>query len=350
MAGNSQSSETSKQLRELSRHAILLLQRDLLVPLNDSSRRALDDLREPILNRPLSELSPRVQSFLEVLRKDSAPATPLSIQLETKEGQELSFWVYAARLPGAEASPAVVATFVEYNDGGAWDQDLHHLEQLAGAGIMAASMAHEIRNSLVAGKAFVDLLLEKEPESEMGNLVRRELQRASDLASQMLRLAGPARETHTRFSATRFLDHCLRLIEPQLASRSISLTRRFDATTDWLNGNEQELQQGIVNLLLNALDAMGSGGVLTVATRSVVAKEFVAPQLEIMIEDTGPGIAAENLDRLFEPFFTTKSEGTGLGLAITRRVIERHQGRIRVESPPGHGATFIISLPCSATP
>ena len=94
-----------------------------------------------------------------------------------------------------------------------------------------------------------------------------------------------------------------------------------------------------MNLLLNAVEAMGHGGKLTVVTESTGGK------VKVSIRDTGGGISPENFGHIFDTFFTTKKNGTGLGLAITRRVVEEHEGEIEVESEVGHGSTFIITLP-----
>jgi signal transduction histidine kinase len=98
-----------------------------------------------------------------------------------------------------------------------------------------------------------------------------------------------------------------------------------------------------MNLLLNAVEAVGNNGSLTIATDMVVGADG-ARRLKISIQDTGMGITPDNLAHLFEPFFTTKKNGTGLGLSITRRIVEEHRGVIEVESEPGRGSTFIISL------
>jgi len=96
-----------------------------------------------------------------------------------------------------------------------------------------------------------------------------------------------------------------------------------------------------MNLMLNAVEAVGNNGELTITTRNATE----AGRLDIHIRDSGPGIAAENLPRLFEPFFTTKKNGTGLGLAICQRIVEEHHGRIEVQSKRGQGSTFTITLP-----
>jgi len=165
----------------------------------------------------------------------------------------------------------------------------------------------------------------------------------------MLKFGGPARPELGQVRLHDVLEHSLRLVQPRLEDNQVALTRSFQAVTDTVKGDERQLQQAFVNLLLNALDAMGPNGSLSVAT------ELVPPegadgraQVQVAIKDNGPGIPPEQVGRLFEPFFTTKPNGTGLGLSITRRIILDHQGDIRVESQPGQGTAFNILLPAAA--
>ena len=130
-----------------------------------------------------------------------------------------------------------------------------------------------------------------------------------------------------------------------MESKSITLERSLQAATDLIQGDDYELQQAFVNLVLNALEAMGSDGRLTVTTETVGTNG--APQIRITFNYTGVGIPPENMARLFEPFFTTKPSGTGLGLAITQRLIQEHQGTISVQSTPSQGTTFEIHLPAA---
>jgi signal transduction histidine kinase len=115
------------------------------------------------------------------------------------------------------------------------------------------------------------------------------------------------------------------------------------AARDHINGDERQLRHAIVNLLMNALEAIIGTGQIVVTTEIIEVWE--CPHLRLNITDNGSGIRPEHLPRLFSPFFTTKGEGTGLGLAITRRIIHEHQGAITVESKVGHGTTFQVFLP-----
>ena len=225
-----------------------------------------------------------------------------------------------------------------------FEQNLRRLDRLAGLGTLSASMAHEIKNGMVAIKTFVDLLAQKGQDTELTEVVGRELERINALATQMLRFAAPNRAAFTTVRIHDVLDHSLRLMQHQISGKLISLQRHYKADPDTVRGDDAQLQQALMNLLLNALEAMGTNGVLTVNTETVKG-ERSERQLRINIQDTGVGIAPENLGRLFEPFFTTKTNGTGLGLAISQRIALEHHGSIRVQSEPGKGSRFSLSLP-----
>jgi two-component system sensor histidine kinase HydH len=235
------------------------------------------------------------------------------------------------------------------------EHKLRQLERLADVGTLSASMAHEIRNALVAVRTFTDLLLEKNREAELAVLARREIERIDSIVGRMLKFSGPVRSTPSAINLHETLEHLLRLVQPRLEAKSISVNRLFQAAPALVQGEDIQLQQAFLNLFLNALDAMEPGGTLTVTTRHIAPSAAPAawrhgpgsPQIGVTVQDTGAGIPAENLARLFEPFFTTKPDGTGLGLLIARRIIHEHRGEISVRSQPGKGTVFEIVLPAA---
>ena len=218
-------------------------------------------------------------------------------------------------------------------------QNLQRLDRLANLGLFSASIAHEIKNGLVAINTFCEMLLEQAENREMAGMVRSELKRIDGLVTQMLRLASPRPPTLAPINVNAHLDLSLRLFEHQIAARMITLRRDYRAAPDTVRGDESRLQQAFMNLLLNAVEAMPNGGELTAST------ETAGGSIRIAIRDTGGGIAPETFGHIFETFFTTKKQGTGLGLAITRQVIEEHHGAIEVQSEVGRGSTFLITLP-----
>jgi signal transduction histidine kinase len=229
------------------------------------------------------------------------------------------------------------------------EQRLRQLDRLASVGTFAAAMAHEIKNALVVGKTFFDLLLEKNQDADVVELVRRELSRVESLVSQMLRFTGPDKPAVADVRLHEVLNHSLRLVDGQLRDRQVRLQRDFAAHSDLIRGDEYQLEQAFVNLLLNAVEAMGLDGELTIATYATAAPAARGArgrsQIRITIQDSGIGISPQAVARLFSPFFTTKAGGTGLGLFITQRIIREHGGVISVKSKAGQGTAFQIQLP-----
>jgi signal transduction histidine kinase len=233
---------------------------------------------------------------------------------------------------------------IPWNSAQLSEQNLRRLDRLASLGMLSAGMAHEIKNGLVAINTFIELLLKKGEDKELTEVVERELKRIDSMVSQMMRFAAPGKNEFAPVRVHELLDHSLRLVEHQLSGKLISLTRNYKAAPDLVRGDEYQLQQAFMNLLFNAIEAMGTNGTMTVGTEIVETKPGERC-VRIQISDTGPGIAPENLKQLFDPFFTTKKNGTGLGLAICQRIAQEHGGEIRAESETKKGATFSISLP-----
>jgi PAS domain S-box-containing protein len=231
------------------------------------------------------------------------------------------------------------------------DQNLRKLDRLASIGMLSASMAHEIKNAMVAVKTFVDLLIKNNQDVPLADVVGREMHRIDSIVSQMLRFAGPARPALGVIHLHQVLEQSLGLVQHHLEGRRINLVRSFQASPDIVRADAYQLEQAFINLFFNALDAMGTSGELNVVTKLVPPggpENPNAPMLRVTVRDTGMGIPQENLERLFEPFFTTKPNGTGLGLPITRRIVQEHRGVISVNSELHKGTTFTLLLPSAA--
>jgi signal transduction histidine kinase len=224
------------------------------------------------------------------------------------------------------------------------DENLQRLDRLANLGTLSAGIAHEIKNALVPINTFIELMLQKSDDRELAITVERELKRIDSMIIQMLRFAAPRPATFASVKVHDVLDVSLRLLQHQIAGKKISVTRSYDAAPAIVPGDEAQLQQVVMNLLLNAMEAMDLNGALAVATQ-IDKDDSPTSFLKITIQDTGTGITAENLGRVFEPFFTTKRNGTGLGLAISQRVAWEHHGKIEAQSEIGKGSTFTVFLP-----
>jgi signal transduction histidine kinase len=240
------------------------------------------------------------------------------------------------------------STFPTDLPGQAIDERLQRLERLAALGTASAGLAHEIKNAMVAIRTFVELLLARNKDAELAEVVRREVLRIDSIISQMLRTASQPKASLVRVELNEILDRSLGLIEPQLRARKIRLKRSYLAAHDAIQGDAHQLEQAFLNLLLNAFDAIGHDGQITVATCLIPTRrdtKNAVQRVQVRIHDTGSGIAKEQLAHLFEPFYSTKPNGTGLGLPITRDIIAQHRGTISVQSECKRGTTFEIALP-----
>jgi signal transduction histidine kinase len=235
------------------------------------------------------------------------------------------------------------------------DERLQRLDRLASVGTMSASLAHEIKNAMVAIRTFIEMLLASNKDAELAGIVKRELLRIDSIVSQMLRFSANPRPSVGAIRLNQVLEQSLRLIEPQLNARGIRLKRDLQAEPDTFPADAHRLEQAFTNVFLNAIEAIGHNGEIAVATSIVrrrrdAARTRSARAFQITIHDTGVGISKEDLALLFEPFFTTKPNGTGLGLPITRDIIQQQGGTISVKSEIDRGTTFCITLPLANTP
>jgi two-component system NtrC family sensor kinase len=230
------------------------------------------------------------------------------------------------------------------------EQGLVEAQRLATAGQLAGSMAHEFNNllTMIIGRA--------EQALKHGDPARREQalrktielgERAGEIVRSLLAYA-TGRQTESRLvRADALLDAAVALVAWHLPKQRIELVRRYE-TDARVRVVPVRMEHVLLNLLLNALRAMESGGTLTVAAAPSDAPGYVA----LSVSDTGHGIAPEHLERIFEPFFTTartdengRAGGTGLGLSVARDLMRQAGGEIRVASRPGEGATFTVVLP-----
>jgi signal transduction histidine kinase len=294
-------------------------------------------------NGPVSSLPAPLPELIRDAARSGQPVTNLEISVKTSRGAGTT--LRASILPiKTRGQSQVIVVLNNLASAPVFEQNMRRLDRLASLGTLSASMAHEIKNGMVAIKTFIDLLLQKGQDTELTEIVNRELQRINTIVTQMLRFAAPKGAAFTTVRVHELLDHSLRLLHHQISGKLISLQRRYQAHTDTVRGDEVQLQQAFMNLLLNALESMDTNGVLTVATETTEGKHGTR-SLRIQIQDTGVGIAQENMGRLFEPFFTTKKNGTGLGLAISQRIAHEHRGAIQAQSESSRGSTFSLSLP-----
>lgn len=251
-------------------------------------------------------------------------------------------WVTLSTSP-LDSAGASILLLTEITEARRLAEQLEHHRRLASMGEMAAGLAHQLRTPLATALLYAGNLAR--PALADGDRVRfaeRAQARLRDLermVQDMLTFVRGAPAAQEVIAVPELLQEVAQTIEPQMHAAGISFDARIAARGAQARGNRKALQGALVNLLENALQACGSGG--TVSLYADVADT----QLRVRVRDSGPGIDAATRARLFEPFFTTRQEGTGLGLAIVRTVVQAHGGEIEVESAPGYGALFTLTVP-----
>lgn len=222
--------------------------------------------------------------------------------------------------------------------------EIRRKEKLAAIGGLAAGVAHEIRNPLSSIKGIASYYKSKfedgSEDKEMAGVMIEEVDRLSRVISELLEFARPTKLNRKLSDMNELLKHSTRLVEQEAAAKKVDIQLNLISDSVEADVDPDRLTQCFLNLFLNALQAMESGGRLTVSS-STGANGNVA----IDIKDNGSGISAEDLSKIFDPYFTTKPKGTGLGLAIVHKIIEAHQGQIKVRSTIGQGTVFSIALP-----
>lgn len=223
--------------------------------------------------------------------------------------------------------------------------ELEKAERLASVGVLAASMAHEIRNPVAGISNAIQVLssdLTLEPEHlVVFDEIQHQTQRINRAINNLLTYARPVDPQLVSGDLNTILQKSMVLMEGQIQEARIKLIQDFDPQPPHIMIDDQQLQQVFVNLILNAIQAMAPDGVLTLKTEQ--EDQYVCAS----VSDTGVGIPDDQKTGIFEPFFTTKPKGTGLGLAICKSIIQKHGGRLTVSSEIGSGAAFKICLPLS---
>lgn len=224
------------------------------------------------------------------------------------------------------------------------NQLLERRNRLAALGEMAAGMAHEIRNPLGGIQLYASMLArdvaDRPDAAQTVQKIRAGVQHLESLVSQVLQFTREIRPSVVETDLVDVIEESAELAAQKLADHKITcnlqLSRPIPARID-----PRLVGQAVLNLILNAADAMDRGGCLTISATTPDATDQ-ATQFVLAIEDEGPGIDPQVLDRVFNPFFTTKDTGTGLGLAIVHRIVEAHDGAIRASNRPEGGARFEI--------
>jgi len=228
-------------------------------------------------------------------------------------------------------------------------EQLIRSEKMAALGQLSAGIAHEIRNPLTSIKIFIQSLQKEmdldEDQEEDFRIIMKEIDRINENITRFLNFARPEEPLFQAINTSALVKNTVNLLAAKLRTSGIHLDISLPDQQPPVEGDPKQLAQVFLNLLLNAVEAMPQGGTLTISSAVKLNPENQKEFLQLTIKDTGHGIPEKDRPYLFDPFFTTKTGGTGLGLSIVYSIIQKHNGRIEVESELGEGSSFILSLP-----
>lgn len=308
---------------------------------------ALEILRKPkeeVDGRPISELLPLEEEIKRVFA-DSELILEKEVKISNEgKGKFLALSVSPLKEPESHISRGAVVILRDLTMIRELEQKVIVSEKFAALGRLSAGVAHEIRNPLNSIRGFIQYFQKKlaldEEDYRYTDLMLTEVDRLNRVISKLLAYSKPREPRLSIRSADEVLDHCIRVVEREAAEAGVEIVRETGGDDiPLVLMDTDQMTQVFLNILINAIEATPRGGKVNVGCETDQKGRVM-----IHVADTGDGIPRENLDKLFDPFFSTKKKGTGLGLAIVKSIIEGHEGEIEVESEPGKGTRFTVTL------
>ena len=297
-----------------------------------------------------------LDTYIQDILKNPHKKNPREIPLHYKS-KERVLLIGSSILKDRKGNPQeVILNLHDITELKKLETSIRQAERLAGLGTLAAGMAHEIRNPLSTIKTFVQLLPRKMEKpgflEKFQRTVPRELDQINRLVEDLLEMARVPKYKFEKIDIKSLLEQTIDSIEEEMKNKEIYCHCEYSGNLPPIQADMRQLSKAFNNLIRNAMQAMLSGGKLSV--KSLYQEEHIEGTsaltvrngwITLIFQDTGVGISPEDIKNIFTPFFTTKDIGTGLGLAITHKVITEHGGRIEVESHEGEGSLFRIYLP-----
>ena len=336
----------TRNVLESMANGLITVDRSLRVAtFNPTALDILKKTKEEIDGRPISGLLPLEDEIRQVLSdSESILEKEVKISTEGKGKSFLTLSVSPLKDPESSIARGAVVILRDMTMIRELEQKVIMSEKFAALGRLSAGVAHEIRNPLNSIRGFIQYFQKKlklEPEDfRYTELMLTEVDRLNRVISKLLAYSKPREPRLGIRSADEIMDHCIRIVEREAGEAGIQIIREKSAEDlPLVLVDTDQMTQVFLNILINAIEATPSGGAV-----SIRARTDDQGRLQIITEDTGEGIPRENIDKLFDPFFSTKKKGTGLGLAIVKSIVEGHGGEIEVESEPGSGTRFTISI------
>lgn len=319
------------------------------------------------LGAPLSDLPPEVGALLDQTLRNARPVAEFETELSRapRDGELTPVVLSSSCLAAPDSGLAgAVALIYDLSQIKRLEQNVQRADRLSSLGTLAAGMAHEIKNPLVSIKTFTQLFSTRYQDAEFratfNEVVPHEVERIDTIVSRLLDFARSRPATLRAHPIEKIVREVLALVENQLRDAGVALDTIYEVGDIEIHGDEQQLHQVLLNLVLNAIEAMEDTEqkqlkveveTSFVRLRNVRANASAETEcIRVILTDTGVGIPQSSMERLFTPFFTTKEDGCGLGLSVVHGIVAEHGGDIDVSSVPGRGTVFTLTLPSVAKP
>jgi two-component system sensor histidine kinase HydH len=315
-----------------------------IVAFNQTAESVLQKVAGDVIGRNADEILPETcRAFIASLKRDKRIMAG-ELDCPFADGRTVPLEVIVTVLKEEGKAAGIVLLFRDITEVRRLKKEIVRNQHLASLGSLAAGVAHEIRNPLSSIKGFATYFRDRyrdNPEDEKtAGIMIQEVDRLNRVISQLLDYARPMTMQRQEVSIQDIIRHALRMIEAQAREKGITLQADLPTEIPAAGIDADRMKQVFLNLYLNALGAMETGGMLSVALTGMTDG-----RMRIEVRDTGVGIAPQDLGCIFDPYFTTKPSGAGLGLAIVQKIIDAHGGEIQVASTPGQGTTITILLP-----
>ena len=341
--------ELKKTLATIECGVVAVGIRDKVTVFNKAAEQFTGLSAEVLRGRGIEQLPPILGRLIEATLNDGESRSQVEIALPDQVGQMVPLMVTTSPLLSPQGTlVGAVAIFSDLSRVKELERERRRAERLASMEAIASGMVHEIRNPLVAIKTFTQLLPTRFDDAgfrdNFSRVAGREIARVDELLDRFRMLSSASRQRMEHVDITIPLGDTLQLLQPRLEERRVALRQVGESAPRQVLGNASQLEQLFLNLCLNALEAMDSGGELTVRVADL--SEGGGSTLLVEVSDTGSGIPGDMIEQIFNPFVTTKDQGTGLGLAICRAITDAHRAILRVRNNIGRpGCTFTIEFP-----
>jgi PAS domain S-box-containing protein len=340
-----------KTLVEEINDGFFVIQNELIIFANEAFSRMHGTTLEEVQGRPFLKFV-AAECRERVLRRyqDTLVNRPMSGPLEyTRLGcpRDKAATEIKARVVDLGQGPVISGICRDISERVAMESKVREHERLAYVGRLTASLSHEIRNPLSSIMLNLQILSRKLEldgfDGRRMEITVHEVSRLEGILRQLLDTARPLNIRLQPVDLSELARGCADLMEPKAAEKGLRIVQRYPRKLPLCRLDGGRVEQALINLLLNAIEATPSGGVITLWTKAASAKD--GHFLELGVRDTGLGIDSELLPHLFTPFYTSKAQGTGLGLSNVKRIVEAHSGHVDVRGRKGRGATFVIRFP-----